>query len=670
MGKKKAFIDKSKAVHFQVVHRSQRDPKLADEDASKMVLKPVAPSMNVVKKGRYDPKAIANDLASEHGEGIYYDFEASDYDSDEEELKFDDDDDYGDGDYDDDEQDDLDDDAEHAAEDDDVEQDRETGVANTSEPTADSEPAAAKKSEKKSVKAYAAPTARAAKSQSKLTDGTAASEDAAMYGITFSDMGSYDYLQHLKPMGEDPSAVYIEAKSSKKPQKKSGIQFVDEDAASEIASTARGSKRKVNFALPQDVLPSRYENAVGMLNTEAAVPMIELDPIVRDAMYALDDDAYVEDDIDDFFDLLNAEELPDEVRTELEKRGELDEEDDDYDDEYEDDDYDGSGAERYHEGDEQEASSGDWFREFQKFKKAQRNLSDDGEDGQYSDDSGTARGGPSDRKTALTNFSMTSSVMFRNKHLTLLDDRFDKVMEEYSDNEIGELDEEHPDVIGTVSISDQRLNDLMDEFLDSTEMVGKRRIVKIPGGAPLMDDIRKGLTDEVDIRKDVERVIQEDESREDNDDDIEWLRTEKEEVNDGWDAETILTTYSNVYNRPHLIKDGRVKIRMKKGFPVAIHEELQDMSLNDTAGSEQQPQTAFEQDSEQEDDAEARINKGAKRDKKETAEEKRRRKEQVKAEKQNRRMEKKSTKTAFKEEKQRQEAVAITREKAGKFIPL
>lgn len=35
---KKKFIDKKTAQHFHVVHRSQRDPKANDPDASKYVL--------------------------------------------------------------------------------------------------------------------------------------------------------------------------------------------------------------------------------------------------------------------------------------------------------------------------------------------------------------------------------------------------------------------------------------------------------------------------------------------------------------------------------------------------------------------------------------------------------------------------------------------------------
>lgn len=41
MGKKKPFIDRSEAAHFHLVHRSQRDPKIADPEAPQRVLQPI-----------------------------------------------------------------------------------------------------------------------------------------------------------------------------------------------------------------------------------------------------------------------------------------------------------------------------------------------------------------------------------------------------------------------------------------------------------------------------------------------------------------------------------------------------------------------------------------------------------------------------------------------------
>jgi len=44
-------------------------------------------------------------------------------------------------------------------------------------------------------------------------------------------------------------------------------------------------------------------------------------------------------------------------------------------------------------------------------------------------------------KSHFTNYSMTSSILSRTKELQFLDERFDKVMEGYDDEEIGELED-------------------------------------------------------------------------------------------------------------------------------------------------------------------------------------------------------------------------------------
>ena len=51
MGVKKGFIDKKNAVSYQLVHRSQKDPLVADENASKYVLKAMMPSSNLIRVG-------------------------------------------------------------------------------------------------------------------------------------------------------------------------------------------------------------------------------------------------------------------------------------------------------------------------------------------------------------------------------------------------------------------------------------------------------------------------------------------------------------------------------------------------------------------------------------------------------------------------------------------
>lgn len=47
---KKPFIDRKTAKHFQVVHRSQRDARIADAESSPYVLKEVPISANIARQ--------------------------------------------------------------------------------------------------------------------------------------------------------------------------------------------------------------------------------------------------------------------------------------------------------------------------------------------------------------------------------------------------------------------------------------------------------------------------------------------------------------------------------------------------------------------------------------------------------------------------------------------
>ena len=60
--KKKPFIDKAEAAHFHLVHRSQRDPKSADPEASARVLTPAAVSGNL-KKGSSQLGSVSSSRA-------------------------------------------------------------------------------------------------------------------------------------------------------------------------------------------------------------------------------------------------------------------------------------------------------------------------------------------------------------------------------------------------------------------------------------------------------------------------------------------------------------------------------------------------------------------------------------------------------------------------------
>ncbi|KAJ3400583.1 hypothetical protein HDV05_001013, partial [Chytridiales sp. JEL 0842] len=395
--KTKSFIDKTKAVSFQVVYRSQRDPAMADETASKMVLRPIPQSMNLVKKGK-----------AESIPEVDYDYEemSDDYDEQQHDSEFDEDEESGEWD------------------DDEEEEGGEDGQGQ--------EGSCVDADQKKS----------ASSKGKRIEEPIEVKEDAAMHGIYFKD--EYDYLKHLKPIGEDPSAVFLAASNAPKPATKAnqGIRFVDDTASVAMSETPK--RKGVKFDIPSEVLPSEYEEKVGLLNRGPDVNILEVEPSMREVIYALDDDAYVEEDLDDFFEALDAEEVPEELLEALVPDGAIppgvggmagrgEEDDEEYDD--------------FDEND-------GWMEEFKRYKAQSANSDDE-----YDDDEDPRMAG----YDAKTNFSMTSSALFRNKHLTFLDERFDKVLEDYDDENLGELDSDDPEVRGGGdTIAQQQIDQIFD----------------------------------------------------------------------------------------------------------------------------------------------------------------------------------------------------------------
>jgi low temperature viability protein len=66
-------------------------------------------------------------------------------------------------------------------------------------------------------------------------------------------------------------------------------------------------------------------------------------------------------------------------------------------------------------------------------------------------------------KTKYTNYSMTSSVIRRNQGLQNVDDHFDKVFDQYDDEQIGPLDSYHINQQG-MSIEDDLLKQTVEQF--------------------------------------------------------------------------------------------------------------------------------------------------------------------------------------------------------------
>lgn len=239
-------------------------------------------------------------------------------------------------------------------------------------------------------------------------------------------------------------------------------------------------------------------------------------------------------------------------------------------------------------------------------------------------------------KSRFTSYSMTSSVMRRNDQLTLLDDRFEKMYAGYDDNEIGALDTE--EIEGHVLESSDILLQCADEFekQQQREQLNKEKI---------SDKLKEQLKKESD---------------EESQEEVKYIEVEEKEK---WDCETILSTYSNLYNHPKLIKEppnNKIKIDKRTGIPknVLDSDKLTTKALNQF----NEQNVTFESSGPKSHAGQSiisQISTLSMRPKNESPEERKDRKKALKEYRKERRIEKKINTQAFKEEAIRQTKVAI-----------
>ncbi|KAI0081128.1 LTV-domain-containing protein [Panus rudis PR-1116 ss-1] len=452
--------------------------------------------------------------------------------------------------------------------------------------------------------------------------------EAAAYGIYYDDT-EYDYMQHLRPVGvqeDGVDSILIEAptKSKSKGKSKAPIDLIE---------------------LPEEALPSKTEVPRNYESQEAIPSSIagfqpDMDPHLRQVLEALEDDAFVDDDLeDDFFGELVAEgerALDEEFDFEFREEG------------VESEERDGADAE---EEDEEEG----WEARFAKFKKAQKAAAppSDGSDlDLYSEGGDTIGalpqmsviGGKKRRKgtSDASGYSMSSSSMFRNEGLTTLDERFEQIQKEYESDEEEGAEGSDTDSAPELITSRDDFDAMMNEFLDNYEIIGGKMKPTLEGDTATekLDTIRKALG-EVKIRE------QGDDESDENDDIL--MPLDVDDKKDRWDCETILTTYSNLENHPRLIRARherpvpKIRLDPKTGLPY-VEDESPRRSQKSKANAE-----------EEEEDLEshpARVTVA--RPKNESKEEKKMRKQAVKAERQARRVEKKITKEQFTAEAKKQ----------------
>ncbi|XP_028462225.1 protein LTV1 homolog [Perca flavescens] len=250
-------------------------------------------------------------------------------------------------------------------------------------------------------------------------------------------------------------------------------------------------------------------------------------------------------------------------------------------------------------------------------------------EGGFSGDENTEGRGPEflfmdeETKSRFTEYSMTSSVMRRNEQLTLLDDRFEKFYEQFDDDEIGALD--NAELEGFIQPDSARLEEVIKDYFIQKEkeaICGHRCFAYL-----LLFAKPVGYTVDDEEEEEMETVV---------------IKAPEEK----WDCETIISTYSNIYNRPKIIQEPPstkpIRVSSKTGIPLDV------LPAKGLTAKQAERMTRIN-------DSDLPRVSTQHRDKEESKEERKARKQAIKEERKERRVEKKANKMAFKEEKVRQE---------------
>ncbi|KAL9108959.1 MAG: hypothetical protein Q9227_006355 [Pyrenula ochraceoflavens] len=349
--------------------------------------------------------------------------------------------------------------------------------------------------------------------------------EAANYGIYFDD-SQYDYMQHLRDAGEgsgeahfvDAASVKVTGKGkSKMVQLQDALRGID--LSSDAGSRAGASVDDSLSEVPSLEVKRTYQDQQDVPD-EIAGFQPDMDPRLREALEALDDEAYVDaKDEEDMF-------------GELVKDGAFGEMDlDEFEASFGEDDegwesdrterpptcqisdlapepppsFPVDGPRHFDQISESDAAAaavsadGEWLEEFAKFKRASKNHRPLKAQDSPSIAASSNIKAPSSlytlggtplrkkkRKGALTNpssYSMTSSSLVRTEGQELLDARFDKVVDGYEEEEDEEDEEDggmsivsglskqsRTSILSTKSFQDgpgrQDLDSMMDGFLD------------------------------------------------------------------------------------------------------------------------------------------------------------------------------------------------------------
>ncbi|XP_053679874.1 protein LTV1 homolog isoform X2 [Anopheles nili] len=286
----------------------------------------------------------------------------------------------------------------------------------------------------------------------------------------------------------------------------------------------------------------------------------------------------------------------------------------------------------------------------------EEDIDSDNMEGGYSDEERDGLGplddafGREETKSRFTEYSMSSSVIRRNEQLTLLDDRFEKFYEQYDDPEVGALECE--EIEGHVEPNDDVLLRCAEEFKKNRDGKFDAEFEKQWIKERLLQLQEEPSFDESMVKMEIEDNAQK-----------------------KWDCESILSTYSNIYNHPKLIQEPKrnpkIRINPKTGLPEnVLGAEGGKLTMKSIA--------KFEQGESEQKTGPKSLCDGSVistlsvlsiRPTDESSEEKRERKKLLKEYRAERRIERKANTQAFKHEKQLQEKNKINNQiNAGQKI--
>lgn len=357
--------------------------------------------------------------------------------------------------------------------------------------------------------------------------------EAAEHGVYYDDTG-YDYMQHLRDLNDQNSKVesyFVNVPVSRKDAKAKQKMSL-EDALRETSLDGNTSTQQL---LGEDILPSRdlkqrtYQDQQDIPDALAGFQP-DMDPRLREALAALEDDAYVDDEEVLFGELTRDGEVSLE---EFKISGVAGDENAAEDDGWETDDTVKPANEckistiapiSYADGDVPmsdgiDHGDGDWMKEFSKFKTAEKKARATVPNAKVPDLQSSIIAGSSmtdDRRkrrkgamTSSTGYSMTSSSLLRTEGQTLQDSRFDKVLEDYAEEDLDEGDDSASVMTGSSILSRpssvassqappslrKDFDSILDEFLGNYSMSGKKRVKKgrYQSGLDQLDEMRREL---------------------------------------------------------------------------------------------------------------------------------------------------------------------------------